>query len=113
MIFTPIRLIMKIKEPTKNEKDKFISSMKMKHLGPSNGGLYGIIKGFKLVKRTRIHYGRFALNILISAIPIVFGILFPSFFWYSVLLTVVAFIVAGFVINPFTTTEIDYNDLGS
>ena len=113
MIFPRKRLILKTNEPTKNERDKFISSMKMKHIGPSNGGLYGIIKDFKLVKRTRIHKGRLALNTLISAIPIVFGILFPSFFWYSVILTVIAFIVAGFIIRPFRTTEIDYNDLGS
>ena len=104
---------MKSQVPTKKEKNSFISSMKMTHLGPPQGGLYGIIKGFKLNKRTKIHKGRFILNTFLSIIPILFGLIFPDLFYYSVGLSILTFIMTGFIILPIRTIEIDYNDLGS
>ena len=97
-------------EPTLKEKKEYMSSWKPIKLGSGKGGLFGIVKGFRHVKRIRFYSYRLIINLVISSIPIIVGVLVPLLLIYSIVLSIVVFIIVGFVIKPFRVTEIDLED---
>ncbi|MFH0759851.1 MAG: hypothetical protein V2B15_21360 [Bacteroidota bacterium] len=107
--FWKMRKRTKIIEYTDMEKEEFYSSMKDSKLTSPNGsGIYvkgGSIKELWLRKERHFYPGRFILNISISAVPTLFGILFSGFMLYGILLSIVSFFITSFIIRPFKIIE--------
>ena len=93
-------------EPSNKEKLEYMKSWKPVQLG----GFYGIIRGIRFVKRTKLFWGRLLVNILISISPIVISLLFPLPLYISIPLGILIFVITGFVLKPFRVVEIDTED---
>jgi len=93
-------------EPSNKEKLEYMKRWKPVQLG----GFYGIIRGIRFVKRTKLFWGRLLVNILISISPIVISLLFPLPLYISIPLGILIFVITGFVLKPFRVVEIDTED---